>query len=339
MNSNLEIFYDTKIYIVSPSNNKTGGTELLHQLCKSLNDNGANAFMCYYIEGKNASKLNPMPEAFKKYIHKFYFIDDIDDNSHNIIVLPEVCIGKHRKFKNIQKVAWWLSVDNYYAMLGRFNRLRKYGFLSFCKHLLINDYIRNNDIFKFNLHLFQSRYAQEFLLQNNIDKKQMSRLSDYINDDYLVPFSKNDREDVVVYNPKKGFDFTKKLISSCNNIDFVPLINMTNEQVAQILRKAKLYIDFGNHPGKDRIPREAAISGCCVITNRRGSAQYFEDVKISDKYKFVDTDNNINEIANAIRNCIKNYIFCIDEFVEYRKMIQNEKTVFENDVVDIFVKK
>lgn len=29
------------------------------------------------------------------------------------------------------------------------------------------------------------------------------------------------------------------------------------------MRKAKVYIDFGFHPGKDRIPREAVMCGAC----------------------------------------------------------------------------
>lgn len=336
MNDNLNVFDDTKIYIVCPSNNKTGGTELLHQLCKVLYDNDINVLMCYYLEGEKASREMPMPEAFKKYIDNYGFIEDIEDNSHNIVVFPEVCIGKHRKLKKIQKVVWWLSVDNYYAMIGKFTRLKKYGFLSFCKHLLINDYINKDDIHKFDLHLYQSKFAQEFLLQNKVDKNKTAYLSDYINEDYLVPFSPHNREDIVIYNPKKGIEFTEKIIGSCKDVKFVPLVNMTNEQVAHRLRTAKLYIDFGNHPGKDRIPREAAISGCCVITNRRGSAQYFEDVRIPDDYKFVDSEDNLNEIANAIKRCIRNYDNCIGDFETYRQMIANEKTIFEKDAADIF---
>lgn len=52
------------------------------------------------------------------------------------------------------------------------------------------------------------------------------------------------------------------------------------------MSKSKVYIDFGNHPGKDRIPREAAISGCIVITGKRGAAAFAEDVCIPETYKF-----------------------------------------------------
>ncbi|MCX7738527.1 MAG: hypothetical protein N2Z80_03840 [Hydrogenothermaceae bacterium] len=60
-----------------------------------------------------------------------------------------------------------------------------------------------------------------------------------------------------------------------------------------ILKKAKVYIDFGNHTGKDRIPREAAMLECCVITGRRGIAKYREDVPIPENYKIEDKVENI----------------------------------------------
>ncbi len=40
------------------------------------------------------------------------------------------------------------------------------------------------------------------------------------------------------------------------------------------MRKAKLYIDFGYHPGKERMPREACLLDCCLIIGKDGSAKY-----------------------------------------------------------------
>jgi len=65
---------------------------------------------------------------------------------------------------------------------------------------------------------------------------------------------------------------------------------MPREEVIKLLQKAKVYIDFDYHPRKDRLPREAAILGCCVITRKRGSAKFFEDVPIPDEYKFEDKE-------------------------------------------------
>lgn len=330
---------DSIIYVVCPANNKTGGTELLHQLVYQLNDIGRIAVIAYYLEG-STNKKNPIPEEFKKYVKDFCYIDDIVDDKENVLILPEVCIGKHKKFKKIQKTVWWLSVDNYFATLGKLNRLKRYGFASFLKHLWLNDYSKEKDLFKIQVHLYQSYYAADFLENIGVSKDKMWYLSDYINDIYITEFDKDKKEDIVIYNPKKGYEFTLKLIEKAPHLKWIPIQNMTNSQVQDLMHSAKVYIDFGNHPGKDRIPREAAMSGCCVITNMKGSAAYSNDVPINEKFKFYDendeNDENILSIISTIEKCIKDYNEIINDFAEYRTYIKNEKTLFEKNVNDIF---
>ena len=111
---------------------------------------------------------------------------------------------------------------------------------------------------------------------------------------------------------------------------------MTPEEVNENLRSAKLYIDFGNHPGKDRIPREAAMCGCCIITGKNGAAQFFEDVAINDEYKFDAIDKNIPSILNKMHYIIDNYDTEINKFAGYRNKIMNEQSVFENEIDVLF---
>jgi hypothetical protein len=330
-----QINSDSKIYVICPANNKTGGTELLHQLVFQLNEIGRNAYIAYYTEGVY-DKNNPTPTEFKKYVKHTCTVSEIEDFKENVIVFPEVCIGKQRKFKNAQKCVWWLSVDNYNAMLGRLNRLKKYGVLSFLKHMWLNDYSSHKDIEKVDVHLYQSYFAADFLSRKSVKTENMYYLSDYINDIYMNGFKKTNRENIVIYNPKKGIEFSQKLIQAAPDIQWVPIQNMTNQQVRELMQKAKVYIDFGNHPGKDRIPREAAMSGCCVITNRRGSAAYEQDVPIKSCYKFDDIDDNINSIITKTREALDNYEILINEFEGYKVFISNEKEKFEEDVKNIF---
>ena len=113
---------------------------------------------------------------------------------------------------------------------------------------------------------------------------------------------------------------------------------MTVEEIKNLMRKGKVYIDFGNHPGKDRIPREAAISGCCIITNRKGSAKFYEDVSIDEKYKFDDDMKNIPNVIETINRCINNYDNEINEFENYRNLIEKEKEKFGKDILNVFEK-
>ena len=169
----------------------------------------------------------------------------------------------------------------------------------------IKDY--SSQIKQADLNLCQSFYAVDFVKNMGIPKKKIAYLSDYINDLYIKDIKKNNkshRSNIVLYNPKKGYTFTKKLIKYCQdrkcNWKWVPLINMTNAEVKSYLENCKVYIDFGNHPGKDRFPREAAISGCCIITGKKGAAAYYEDVPIPDQYKFQDIKDNFDYLVEIL---------------------------------------
>ena len=114
---------------------------------------------------------------------------------------------------------------------------------------------------------------------------------------------------------------------------------MTTEEVHRLLKESKVYVDFGNHPGKDRFPREAAISMCCIITGKRGSAKYYQDIPISDAYKFEDKDENVAAIAGQIRKCLNEYKKMACDFQVYRDFIYSEPMLFENDVKELFITK
>lgn len=332
----LHLTEKSKIYVLCPSNLKTGGTELLHQLVASLLTLNKNACIAYYLEGKYDAK-NPTPYAFKKYIGEHWcLVNDIEDAADNVAIFPETSFGKSKKYHKLQKCAWWLSVDNYNVMKGMSNRLKKYGIKSFIKHLALNDYFDDSTITTIPVHLFQSYYAADFAKAKGVHNDALFYLSDYINDIYIKPYVKEHRANVVAYNPKKGIEFTKKLISSAQDISWVPIINMTNEEVRNLLGTAKVYIDFGNHPGKDRIPREAAMSGCCVITDLKGSAAYKEDVPIPSQFKFEDVDGNIPDVIRQIKNCLEHYEEVTKEFDAYRDFIKGEKQEFQDCVKNIF---
>jgi hypothetical protein len=61
------------------------------------------------------------------------------------------------------------------------------------------------------------------------------------------------------------------------------------------------YIDFGPHPGMDRLPREATLARCVVITNREGAANFEEDVPLPSEFKFAQFD--VDKIYSLIKEC------------------------------------
>lgn len=333
-----------KIFIACPANITTGGPELLHQLCYTLRELKYNAIMYYYNFNKERY-ITPIAEEYKVYNNPF--VTSFEDNVENLIVIPEVEYNMLKSIKLAKKVFWWLSVDNYCSSRSRkwSNILLKLGFsgLDGYKYKKVFGLLDEKFLFLDEvIHFVQSKYAKEFCNNLGIENSRIYYLSDYLNPIFINnAIDKREyikKENIVLYNPKKGYEFTKKIIEKSPHIRWVALKNLSRKEMSNLLLKSKVYIDFGNHPGKDRIPREAAISGCCVITGLRGSAKYYEDVPINNEYKIKDSEDNIIEIINKIQNIFENFEENYLNFEEYRKYILNEEKVFNQNVKYIFNK-
>lgn len=332
------------IYIACPEKVATGGTELLHQLCYKLNINGVETRMFYY----NKTDNYPTAERFFKY--KIQYVEKIEDFCGNILIVPEVNIELLERYKNIQKIIWWLSVDNYtnkylglkdyffqyYSNLPTFQRKVRFLRKSFLNLRILKYPKEKNEIFENRrlIHLVQSYYARQFLKNKKVRDEQILYLSDYLNEEFFIEnLEIKDRENIILYNPKKGIEITKKIIKKGKNYKFIPLINMTPKQIKELCLKSKVYIDFGNHPGKDRIPRETASLGCIVLTNKRGAAKYLEDVEIPEKYKYEEKE--IDKIIDDIQYIFNNYEKVFEEYKNYREKIKKEEFIFNKEVLDL----
>lgn len=351
----IKISKESYVYVMCPAAYATGGPELLHQFAFSLRNKGVNAYM-YYIPNDID---NPVHNAYEKY--DVPFVREIKDDPENLLVTSE--IYDHMKlayqFKNIRKCLWWLSVDNFFISreMSSFpkkmfiNTLRvvdMFGAYLFDRHFydlpkhIMGRYANiscNEDKYLkcYMYHFYQSEYARETLLKIGLAENNIYALSDYLNDEFVASsidaiFNK---ENIVLYYPRKGIVFTSKIVrKSSNEINYIPIQGFTRSQMVELLQKAKVYIDFGNHQGKDRIPREAAISKCCIITGRRGSAGNNIDVAIPDEYKF--EENSVEDIINKIKECLSDYDEKIDDFQLYRDRIANEKKVFLEQIDNLF---
>lgn len=338
-----------KIFIACQANTVTGGPELLHQLCYTLRKLKYDAIMYYYYFNEK-KYTTPIAEAYKAYNNPF--VINFNDNVENLIIIPEIEYNMLKSIKMAKKVFWWLSVDNYCInRSGRWiNILLRLGFsrlgfsrLDGYKYKKIFGFIDEKCLFFDEvIHFVQSKYAREFCKNLGIETSKIYYLSDYLNPIFINNAINKKKyikkENIVLYNPKKGYEFTKKIIEKSPNIKWIALENLSREEMSNLLLKSKVYIDFGNHPGKDRIPREAVISGCCVITGLKGSAKYYEDVPINNEYKIKDSEDNIIRIINKIQDIFENFEENYLNFEEYRKYILSEEKVFNQNVKDIFNK-
>lgn len=311
-----------RVFLVCPANVATGGTELLHQFSKCLSDAGVENYMLY----PDANGINcPTPKTFMKYGVRY--VTQYIDAEDSVLVLAETQIHLVDSCKKGIAVIWWLSVNNYFhAYEGKISE-------------------EQVDIFGLRerqniLHFVQSHYAKDFV-NSYFEASNCYFLMDYINDD-IVNHAREykdsyERQNICLYNPKKGYEVLKPIIAACKEeIAWLPLMNMTPEEMADVMCRAKLYVDFGEHPGKDRIPREAAVCGCCILTNQQGSASYDEDVMIPERYK-IENPSDIDLVLGKIYDLVENYEDRVQEYSTYRDMILHEKEDFVRDVQNFIV--
>jgi hypothetical protein len=123
----------------------------------------------------------------------------------------------------------------------------------------------------------------------------------------------------ILFNLENDIEFTRKIMAAYPDLGFVPRQGLNHAAMRAILGCAKLYIDFGHHPGKDRMPREAARAGCCILTSRSGSAQYQPDMPIPDDYKFDASENQIPAIGEMIKSIFADFPDHAERFDAYRR--------------------
>lgn len=295
-----------RVFIACIANFKTGGVEVLHQLAEQLMRRNIDTYLLYF--DKEFSMNNPVPPAYQKYGAKV--VDEYLDAEDSVFVVPESMLSVRNWCVKGKIVVWWLSIDNAWQV----------DYKGFAKE----------NIF----HFVQSYYAKKYLQEKF--RIESHYLSDYISSSITQYADKNrgnpKRGNICFYNPQKGYERVLELIARTEErFLWVPLEGMEPEQMAQCLCTGKVYIDLGNHPGKDRIPREAAYCGCCVITNRKGSAEYAEDVPIPEEYKIAD-EENYEAIINQIEYLMKHYDTVKEKYYPYIEKIKREKEVFGKEV-------
>jgi hypothetical protein len=318
----------TPVVVLAPGNFVSGGPELSHQLADALVRLGILARMVYTPLGKTFS----VPEPYAKYAVEAMQFADIPDGS--TVIIPEVFTGYLPRLKRFRTIIWWMSVDNYHKS-NHWRFAIDNGMMPWAFH----DVAKRPFPAHVTGHFTQSEYARNFLASNDV--RNSDHLGDYLNTDYIdklsTPVVSEGRRDIIIYNPQKGLEQTQKILSHLDASQAVPIQNMTRNQVIDLLMSAKIYIDFGNHPGKDRIPREAAALGCCVITNRRGSAANAIDIPIEDCYKIDDADADFaDRAANLVKVIFADFSRHQAAFSSYRDEIAHEPKDFAQDVERIF---
>lgn len=342
------------VYVITPCF-VTGGPDALHQLVFYLKRLNIKADIVYVGED-NKFKI-PIP--YQIYIKSFLTLNDIVDDEKNVIITPETHIYYMDMFSKIQKMIWWLSVDN---NLKHRTFLNKLFFVSCMPFVLVKNrklikghvfrYIKNRlslkpyRFYRENskiIHLCASYYAYDYVSLRSSNKiyKCIEPISKIFLEKYysLNNIKKLVRQDIVLYNPAKSKKYVTKLIKKFPNIKFEALQGLTQEQLINKYLTSKVYIDFGSFPGAERMPKEAVLFGCAIITGKHGASNYYGDVSIPNEFKLNEKDIKISEVGKKIEESLKNYDNLYSRFDEYRNVVLSLEDSFMISLNKIFKEK
>lgn len=263
------------IYIFTPHWIRTGGPEAQHQLSDALIEQGFDARLVYYNPddisgvGEENGRIVPwlgIPKLFPD--HKVPSFEDYARYKTNparslncsegcVIVLSETLAHLTPLFPpSVTVLIWWLSVDNGFGALSQVNI---------------------NHLRKANVkHAYQSEYAQRF--GDVMGFVSAGMLSDYTVDltEHATPLAWSERPKLAALNLRRSIAPEAEIADAIRALDpeieCVVIRDMSRAELAQILARARVYVDLGSFPGKDRGPREATTMGCCALVAHAGAA-------------------------------------------------------------------
>ena len=238
-------------------------------------------------------------------------------------IVPELYAPLVASIAVAKRAIWWLSVD---------------WFQSSHPQLLypsiLRQFLQQDNL----VHLYQSNYAKEFLLSNGA--RTLHPLFDYTTDSLRMEQSDRYLQNKTVdfsFFPRKGGNLAQQFIqASQNTFSHLAIQDMTQVQVKTTLAQSRIYIDFGHHPGKDRVPREAACMANIIFLHDQGSARFYEDHPLNPWYLFTSSDLLNGTLHSKVSAVLEDPIKHFQMQAFYRHRIQLEKEEFDLQVKTIF---
>lgn len=318
----------SEILVVCPANVVTGGPEALHQLVAHMRSLGLPASIVYMP----FDRIAQAPAPYGKYNAP---IASYKDEKGSLIIFPEIHPSLAMKVENAQAALWWLSLENF---LERRHVSSLRDKIRYLKRVLKGERPFNGATgLKKLIHFSQTEHSTQYLRSCGIEPVP---LIDSINEDFLTDKyldNKDHKKNIILYNPTKGKKITAALIKNNPQWEFFPLKGLNSQQLSEKLYDAKLYIDFGHHPGRDRMPREAAMHGCCLITGILGSAGNSVDLPISVKYKLDSSQSKfLEDFKSLATDVMVNFDKHYQAFDHYRIWLKNEPKIFKQQIADYF---
>lgn len=262
--------------------------------------------------------------------------DKIEDVAGNFVIAPENAPWCLNGFRKAKKCIWWLSVA--------YNHVNKGTMKERLVHLKRKTLKQNVDNYRnvdFNLrncwHLCGSKYAY-LEVRNRFPKSVVEYMVEPISLDFLLMDNSNvsqERESIVLYNPAKPSKRMSELLVR-GKFNYVPLEGLAPIGLAEMYKKSKLYVDFGEFGGPERMPKEAVYFGCNILVAKHNAASNDFDVAIPEKYKVGDGED-IERVERRIADMLDNYEKQKSDFLPFKTKVENLEKVFCDYIQKVFV--
>lgn len=326
-----------RVVIICPAYLISGGPENLCQIYAALKKLGYEVY-CFWV-----NPLDIPGSIIKKYengiwylcktdgalVNKVYeknydvnYLDkDLQLDESTLVIVPEIWSDFIYFFENAKKAIAWLSisylnVDNSSEICCSLIKQKHLGYLD-CIHLSQAPWIQK---------MLKSWGAESFLL------------GDYIAKAYFAKSTFEKAEKLITFFPRKGGDLAVKFMNKYPDLDYLRLENFTQNEMIFALDISNIYIDFGNFPGKDRIPREAMLRNCVIFVHNQGCATDFESFPIDDYFRFSEQDILDGTLYKKVQEVLVDYKNMQQKQSFMKNQILQEYDLFEQKIEEIFGK-
>jgi hypothetical protein len=246
-------------------------------LAGELRQLGINAYLSYFP----STSVTSIPDAYRHYGAVLGAFTDTPDSA---VIVPEIYSIPALRFKSQRRFVWWLSLSNFYGWKG--DSVFRDAFRS------VRTLVRGRRPYGVQSLSCLTHLVQSDTVSRHLEERGVSSfpLCDFVNPVFLLPPSTlHQRQDVILFNQSKSAVPVSALQREYPHLEFRGLHGLSALDLRDVYRSSKLFVDFGPHPGRDRMPREAVSQGCALITGLRGTAANSRDVPIPSRYKLDQT--------------------------------------------------
>jgi hypothetical protein len=300
---------DVRIHIVCPGDEVNGSVESLHQFGRVATMLGYDTRIAY----QPFDILGPVLSAFRSYGVRPD--QEIPDDPEVAVLVPQDAVHLVAHLTRVRKLVWWLRIED------------------------DADVAAVTAAAPGAVHLAQSEHARRFLDLHGITARM---LGDYVHPNFVeraTALAPAQRLDTVLYNPDPSDQLTPELIEASRDVlQWVPVAGLSRDEVAEIMAYSKVYVDFGAHAGRTRLPREALAAGCCVVTGRRGAAGNGVDLPLPDGLSFDETDPGlVKAVLNRIALAVIDFDASRQAFEPARAAVVAQEARLRGQVADLLI--